>query len=87
MNLQEAMFAEVENWLVSGKSKTVFNWKNYSEAKFNYWLVKWKVSQRVGAIADFREVDFTEVKLGKVLEIEVLSWVKSRCLHEFIWTG
>jgi hypothetical protein len=24
MNLQEAMFAEVENWSVSGESKTVF---------------------------------------------------------------
>lgn len=71
MNLQEAMFAEVENWLVSGESKTVFlTGKNYSEAKFNYWLVKWK------ALADFREVDFTEVKLGKVLEIEAPSGVK-----------
>ncbi len=65
MNVQEAMFAEVENCLVSGESKTVFlTGKNYSEAKFNYWLVKWKVSQRVGALSDFREVDFTEVKLG-----------------------
>ena len=77
MNLQEVMFAEVENWLVSGESKTVFlTGKNYSEAKFNYWLLKWKVSQRVGALADFREVDFTEVKLGKVLEIEAPSGVK-----------
>jgi hypothetical protein len=39
-------------------------------------LLKWKVSQRVGALADFREVDFTEVKLGKVLEIEAPSGVK-----------
>ena len=77
MNLQEAMFAEVKNWLVSGESKTVFLiGKNYSEAKFNYWLLKWKVSQRVGALADFREVDFTEVKWGKVLEIEAPSGVK-----------
>ena len=77
MNLQEAMFAEVENWLVSGESKTVFlTGKNYSEAKFNYWLLKWKVSQQVGALSNFREVDFTEVKLGKVLEIEAPSGVK-----------
>jgi hypothetical protein len=77
MNLQESMFSEVENWLVSGESKTVFlTGKNYSEAKFNYWLLKWKVSQRVVALADFREVDFTEVKLGKVLEIEAPSGVK-----------
>lgn len=77
MNLQEGMFAEVENWLVSGESKTFFlTGKDYSEAKFNYWLLKWKVSQRVGALSDFREVDFTEVKLGKVLEIEAPSGVK-----------
>jgi hypothetical protein len=77
MNLQEGMFAEVKNWLVSRESKTVFlAGKNYSEAKFNYWLLKWKVSQRVVALANFREVDFTEVKLGKVLEIEALSGLK-----------
>ena len=77
MNLQESMFSEVENWLVSGESKTVFlTGKDYSEAKFNYWLLKWKVSQRVGALADFWEVDFKEVKLGKVLEIEAPSGVK-----------
>jgi hypothetical protein len=77
MNLQEGMFAEVKNWLVSGESKTVFlTGKDYSEAKFNYWLLKWKVSQRVGALSDFREVDFTEVKLCKVLEIEAPSGVK-----------
>jgi hypothetical protein len=71
------MFSEVENWLVSGESKTVFlTGKNYSETKFNYLLIKWKVSQRGGALADFREVDFKEVKLGKVLEIEAPSRVK-----------
>ena len=77
MNLQESMFSEVENWLVSGESKTVFlTGISYSQAKFNYWLLQWKVSQRVGALADFREVDFKEVKLGKVLEIEASSGVK-----------
>ena len=65
------MFTEVKNWLVSRESKTVFlAGKNYSEAKFNYWLLKWKVSQRVIALADFREVDFTEVKLGKVRPLQ-----------------
>lgn len=77
MNLQESMFSEVENWLVSGESKTVFlTGKSYSEANFNYWLLKWNLSQRVCALADFREVDFKEVKLGKVLEIEAPSGVK-----------
>ena len=77
MNLQESMFSEVENWLVSGESKTVFlTGISYSQTNFNYWLLQWKVSQRVGALADFREVDFKEVKLRKVLEIEAPSGVK-----------
>jgi hypothetical protein len=77
MNLQESMFSEVENWLVSEESKTVFlTGISYRQAKFNYWLLQWKVSQRVGALADFREVDFKEVKLRKVLEIEAPSGVK-----------
>lgn len=71
MNLQRDMFAEVRNWLVSGGTKTVFLIvKDYSEAKFIYCLLKWKASQRFETDLDFREIGFTEVKLGKVLEIE-----------------
>jgi hypothetical protein len=50
--------------------------KAYSEAKFNYWLAKWKASQQVDANTSFREVGFSELKLGKVLEIEAPSGVK-----------
>jgi len=77
MSLQEKMFLEVESWATSGESKTAFlEGKDYSEAKFNYWLAKWKASQRVDTHAGFREVGFSEVKLGKVLEIEAPSGVK-----------
>ncbi len=77
MNLQEKMFAEVEIWVSSGESKTAFlDGKDYSEAKFNYWLSKWKASQQVDTNLGFREVGFSEVKLGKVLEIEAPSGVK-----------
>jgi hypothetical protein len=82
MNLQDKMFAEVESWVSSGASKTAFlEGKGYSDAKFNYWLAKWKASQRVGTNAGFREVGFSEVNpiaigLGKVLEIEAPSGVK-----------
>jgi hypothetical protein len=48
----------------------------YSEAKFNYWLAKWKASQCDDTHAGFREVGFSEVKLGKVLEIEAPSGVR-----------
>lgn len=77
MNLQEKMFAEVESWMTSGESKVAFlDGKDYSEAKFNYWLAKWKAMQQVDTSAGFREVGFSEVKLGKVLEIEAPSGVK-----------
>jgi hypothetical protein len=66
MNLQEKMFKEVENWISSGDSKMKFlGDKTYSEAKFNYWLVKWKSLQSADAHVGFREVDFSEVKLVK----------------------
>ena len=77
MNLQEKMFREVESWVASGEVKTAFlKDKDYSEAKFNYWLAKWKASQQVDTNIGFREVGFSEVKLGKVLEIEAPSGVK-----------
>ena len=77
MNLQEKMFAEVESWVTSGESKVAFlDGKDYTEAKFNYWLAKWKATQHVDTSAGFREVGFSEVKLGKVLEIEAPSGVK-----------
>lgn len=77
MNLQEIMFSEVEAWMSSGESKTIFlDGKEYSPAKFNYWLAKWKALQRVDTHTGFHEVGFSEVKLGKVLEIEAPSGVK-----------
>ena len=77
MNLQEIMFKEVENWMSSGESKLKFlDGKTYSEAKFNYWLAKWKALESVDVQLGFREIGFSEVKLGKVLENEAPSGVK-----------
>lgn len=77
MNVQERMFVEVENWMSSGEPKLKFlESKDYSEAKFNYWLAKWKAVQVLETNVGFREVGFSEVKLGKVLEIEAPSGVK-----------
>ncbi len=77
MSLQEEMFSEVQDWLASGVRKSDFlNGKQYSEAKFNYWIAKWKAAQSVAGETGFKEVGFSEVKLGKVLEIEAPSGVK-----------
>ena len=66
------MFVEVEKWINSGLSKSEFlEDKSFSEAKFNYWLVKWKSSQQVkGSVDDFRELSFSQVNVSKVLEIQ-----------------
>ncbi len=57
------MFGEVESYVISGELKTVFlDGKDYGEAKFNYWLAKWKASQRVDTNEGFREVGISEVK-------------------------
>ena len=71
MNLQEKMYLEVENWVASGELKHVYlNGKDYSEAKFNYWLSKWKSQQTVVDFNGFKEVGLPEIASGKVLEIE-----------------
>jgi hypothetical protein len=77
MSLQEKMFSEVEMWLASGISKLDFlAGKEYSVAKFNYWLAKWKASQANETAGGFMEIGLREVKLGKVLEMEAPSGIK-----------
>lgn len=77
MSLQEEMFNEVEAWYSSGDKKSDFlAGKPYSQAKFNYWLAKWKSLQTDSGENGFKELGFSEVKFGKVLEIEVPSGVK-----------
>jgi hypothetical protein len=78
MDRQEQMFLEVEAWRSSGMIKQEFlKDKDYSLPKFNYWIAKYRAAQIDGQVAEgFREVDFTETKLGKVLEIEAPSGVK-----------
>lgn len=82
MKLEEKMFLEVEHWLASGESKSRFLvGKEYSEAKFNYWLTKHRSREQKSVAFGFREVDFSEMNpiaigLGKVLEIEAPSGLK-----------
>lgn len=78
MNLQEKMYLDVESWMSSGDPKLKFlEGKEYSEAKFNYWLAKWKAKDSItDEGGGFRELGFSEIKLGKVLEIEAPSGVR-----------
>jgi hypothetical protein len=77
MGLQEKMFSEIEVWMASGVSKASFlEGKSYSEAKFNYWLSKWKTREQLNLEGGFQELNFTDFKSGKVLEIQMPSGVK-----------
>ncbi len=77
MSLQEEMFTEVAQWMASGITKSDFlKGKQYTEAKFNYWIAKWKAGPALSDPAGFEELGFSEAKLGKVLEIEMPSGVK-----------
>jgi hypothetical protein len=72
MELQQKMFSEIELWMDSGLSKSSFlAEKNYSEAKFNYWLSKWKSKEQLVSSEAFKELHFSEFKTGKVLEIQL----------------
>jgi hypothetical protein len=57
MNLQEAMFVEVAEWVASGLTKSEFlAGKSHSEPKFNYWVSKWKASHVNVVGAGFRQL-------------------------------
>jgi hypothetical protein len=77
MGLQEKMFSEIEVWMASGVSKSSFlEGKSYSEAKFNYWLSKWKTREQLNLEGGFQELNFRDFKSGKVLEIQMPSGAK-----------
>jgi hypothetical protein len=77
MGLQEKMFSEIEVWMASGVSKSSFlEGKSYSEAKFNYWLSKWKTREQLNLEGGFQELNFRDFKSGKMLEIQMPSGVK-----------
>jgi len=77
MNLQVKMFAEVEAWRASGTPKSEFlKFKEYSAAKFNYWIAKWKAGQSEPHKEGFVEFGVSALKLEKVLEIEAPSGIR-----------
>lgn len=71
------MFAEVEAWKSSGTTKSEFlEGKEYSAAKFNYWVAKWNAGQSVQNEAGFMEFGFSGPKVEKVLEIQAPSGIR-----------
>jgi len=74
MNLQEAMFVEVAEWVASGLTKSeFFAGKSYSQPKFNYWVSKWKASQ-VNVVGEgFRVLGLSAGKNGPISTAQVAS--------------
>jgi len=71
------MFKAIDQWQQSGKSKSEFLIaKDFSEAKFNYWISKWKSLQASGSKEGFEEIRLSGIKTGKVLEITTISGLK-----------
>ena len=77
MGAQDKMFAAVEQWQESGKSKTEFLIeKDFSEGKFNYWISKWKTLQATTSKDVFEEIGILGIKTRKILEITTGSGIK-----------
>ena len=69
MSIQEKMFGVIEQWFNSGLTKKQFLIDHQiSEAKFNYWISKWKFSQEPEKVG-FEPINLQEQRSGKVLEI------------------
>lgn len=76
MSTQEEMFAAIELWQKSGISKKQFLAdQKFSEAKFNYWISKWKLSQ-LNEAGLFEQVDLNATRSSKVLEITTSSGLR-----------
>lgn len=77
MELEKKMFSEIELWMSSGVSKSSFlEGKSYSEAKFNYWLSKWKLRDTLNLEGEFQELKFSAVHSNKVLEMQLPNGLK-----------
>ena len=77
------MFREVELWNSSNKNKVDFIMgKNYSKAKFEYWINKYNKENTKPTKSNFKEILITgsvvvpEVKHEKTLQIDLPSGIK-----------
>lgn len=63
MKLEDQMFKQVSEWINSNQIKREFlKGKPFSEHKFNYWLKKYRNSNRhINAINGFKEIEISSV--------------------------
>ena len=77
------MYKEVQLWKSSGKSKGDFILdKEYSKAKFEYWISKYNKEQDISPKSSFKEIPITKpiatpaVKNEKLIELDLPSGIK-----------
>jgi len=83
MAVKDKMYKEVQLWKSSGKSKADFILdKEYSKAKFEYWISKYNKEQVISTKSNFKEIPITEsvavpeVNHQKTLQIDLPSGIK-----------
>ena len=83
MAVKDKMYKEVQLWKSSGKSKADFILdKEYSKAKFEYWISKYNKEQVISTKSNFKEIPITKpiatpaVKNEKLVEFDLPSGVK-----------
>ena len=83
MAVKDKMYKEVQLWKSSGKSKADFILdKEYSKAKFEYWINKYNNEQVISTKSNFKEIPITEavavpeVNHPKTLQIDLPSGIK-----------
>lgn len=83
MAIKEKMYKEIQLWKSSGKNKASFiKDKNYSKAKFEYWIDKYNKENIKPVKSSFKEIPITKptaipaVKNEKLVELDLPSGVK-----------
>lgn len=83
MKLQKKMFREVQLWQSSEKKRVDFvKDKEYTLAKFDYWVSKHNKANKKPSIQQFKEIpmkkeiELPEVNATKTLQIETPSGIK-----------
>lgn len=83
MAVKDKMYKEVQLWKESGMNKADFIMgKEYSKAKFEYWISKYNKEQVISTKSNFKEIPtkspivVPEVKREKTLQIDLPSGIK-----------
>jgi hypothetical protein len=83
MGVKEVMYSEVEAWRLSGQSKADFlNGKNYTLAKFNYWILRYNKENKNPTKSNFKAIPInnsvasSKLSNEKLVELDLPTGVK-----------